>query len=102
MTKRGWWVIGLVALAALPARTLTQEAGYPVEIIKPGKGPFTFPEGFQTPWDKTQILVTAMMSPNLFVLPGSEGLDPGNPDASGGRAMILFGPDGVLMVDTEN
>src|SRR6185503_2403330 len=42
------------------------------------------------------------MSPNLFVLHGSEGLDPAHPDASGGRAMVLFGPDGVLMVDTEN
>ena len=42
------------------------------------------------------------MSPNLFVLHGSEGLDPAHPDASGGRAMALFGPDGVLLVDTEN
>ena len=42
------------------------------------------------------------MSPNLFVLHGSEGLDPAHPDASGGRAMVLFGPDGVLMVDTQN
>jgi glyoxylase-like metal-dependent hydrolase (beta-lactamase superfamily II) len=42
------------------------------------------------------------MSPNLFVLHGSESLDPAHPDASGGRAMALFGPDGVLMVDTEN
>jgi len=42
------------------------------------------------------------MSPNLFVLHGSEGLDPAHPDASGGRAMALFGPDGVLMVDTGN
>jgi glyoxylase-like metal-dependent hydrolase (beta-lactamase superfamily II) len=42
------------------------------------------------------------MSPNLFVLHGSEGLDPAHPDASGGRAMVLFGPDGILMVDTQN
>jgi hypothetical protein len=47
-------------------------------------------------------MVTAKMSPNLFVLHGSEGLDPAHPEASGGRAMVLFGPDGVLMVDTEN
>jgi cyclase len=47
-------------------------------------------------------VVTEKMSPNLFVLHGSEGLDPAHPDASGGRAMALFGPDGVLMVDTEN
>ena len=42
------------------------------------------------------------MSPNLFVLHGSQGLDPAHPDASGGRAMVLFGPDGVLLVDTQN
>src|SRR5262245_61371827 len=42
------------------------------------------------------------MSPNLFVLHWSDALDPAHPDASGGRAMVLFGSDGVLMVDTEN
>jgi glyoxylase-like metal-dependent hydrolase (beta-lactamase superfamily II) len=80
----------------------TQERGYPIEIIAPGKGPYTFPAGYQTPWDKIQIMVTSKMSPNLFVLHGSEALDPAHPDGSGGRAMALFGPDGVLMVDTEN
>jgi len=33
------------------------------------------------------------MSPNLFVLHGTEGLDPAHPDASGGRVMALFGPE---------
>ena len=47
-------------------------------------------------------MVTEKISPNLFVLHGSPGLDPAHPDASGGRAMALFGPDGVLLVDTEN
>src|SRR5258708_24639192 len=79
-----------------------QGSQYPVTLIPPGKGPFSFPEGYQTPWDKIQIMVTAKMSPNLFVLHGSEGLDPAHPDASGGRAMALFGSDVVLMVDTEN
>jgi len=79
-----------------------QRPEYPVTIVPPGKGPYTFPEGYQTPWDKIQIMVTAKMSPNLFVLHGSEGLDPAHPDASGGRAMALFGTDGVLLVDTEN
>jgi len=95
-------LLGLTAIAAIPAGMGAQEAGYPIEVIKPGKGPFTFPQGYQTPWDKIQIMVTSKMSPNLFVLHGSEGLDPAHPDASGGRAMALFGPDGVLMVDTEN
>src|ERR1700745_282564 len=95
-------VVGLAALTVLAATVRTQESGYPVEIIKPGKGPYTFPNGYQTPWEKIQIMVTSKMSPNLFVLHGSEALDPAHPDASGGRAMALFGPDGVLMVDTEN
>ena len=102
MKKRMLLLVGVAALAAMPARVSVQEAGYPVEVIPPGKGPFNFPAGYQTPWDKIQIMVTSKMSPNLFVLHGSEGLDPAHPDASGGRVMVLFGPDGVLMVDTEN
>ena len=101
MKTRTLLLIG-VAIALLSPSVRTQEPGYPVELIPPGKGPFTFPQGYQTPWDKIQIMVTSKMSPNLFVLHGSEGLDPAHPDASGGRLMVLFGPDGVLMVDTEN
>ncbi len=85
-----------------PAGAASQEPGYPITITAPGKGPYTFPQGYQTPWDKIEITVTEKMSPNLFVLHGSQGLDPAHPDASGGRAMALFGPDGVLMVDTQN
>ena len=102
MKTYAWLLVGAVAMAAIPATLRSQAPEYPVTLIPPGKGPFTFPPGYQTPWDKIQILVTAKMSPNLFVLHGSEGLDPAHPDASGGRAMALFGPDGVLMVDTEN
>ena len=102
MNKFGLFLLAVAALAAIPARVAVQEAGFPIEIIAPGKGPFTFADGYQTPWEKIQIMVTSKMSPNLFVLHGSEGLDPAHPDASGGRAMVLFGPDGVLMVDTEN
>src|SRR4051812_36317378 len=91
-----------VGAAILGPGLVAQRPQYPVELIAPGKGPFTFAEGYQIPWDKIEIKVTAKMSPNLFVLHGSEGLDPAHPDASGGRAMALFGPDGVLMVDTEN
>src|SRR5438045_7511388 len=102
MKKHLFLVLGLAAVAAIPTTVRTQEAGYPIEVVKPGKGPFSFPAGYQTPWERIQIVVTSKMSPNLFVLHGSEGLDPAHPDASGGRAMALFGPDGVLMVDTEN
>src|SRR5204863_9667296 len=102
MRKRTWLFLGVAVLAAIPVRMSAQEPGYPIEIVPPGKGPYTFPAGYQTPWEKIQIVVTSKMSPNLFVLHGSEGLDPAHPDASGGRAMALFGPDGVLLVDTEN
>src|ERR1044071_3942112 len=102
MASRTLLTIVVLAIIAPPTGVTTQESAYPVTVVPPGKGPYTFPEGYQTPWDKIQILVTAKMSPNLFVLHGSEGLDPAHPDASGGRAMALFGPDGVLLVDTEN
>ena len=102
MKKRAWLLVGMPAMAVLPALLSAQTAQYPVTVIAPGKGPYTFPAGYTTPWDKIQIRVTEKMSANLFVLHGSEGLDPAHPDASGGRAMALFGPDGVLMVDTQN
>ena len=95
-------LLAAVAMAAIPVLVWAQGAGYPMTVIAPGKGPYTFPPGYQTPWDRIQIAVTEKMSPNLFVLHGSQGLDPAHPDASGGRAMVLFGPDGVLMVDTQN
>ena len=107
MRLRALLLIGVAGVATVSAgvsgrAAQTPAAQYPVTLIPPGKGPYTFPAGYQTPWDRIQIMVTAKMSPNLFVLHGSEGLDPAHPDASGGRAMALFGPDGVLMVDTEN
>ena len=97
-----WLLVGVAAFVAAAATGGAQEAGYPITIIAPGKGPFTFPPGYQTPWEKIEIAVIEKMSPNLFVLHGSQGLDPAHPDASGGRVMVLFGPDGVLMVDTQN
>ena len=96
------WLIGLAMLAIIPVQVSTQGPSYPITLIAPGKGPFTFPPGYQTPWDKIDITVTEKMSANLFVLHGSQGLDPAHPDASGGRALVLFGSDGVLMVDTQN
>src|SRR5262249_32733797 len=79
-----------------------QVAGYPITLIPTGKSSGNFPPGYQIPWDRIEIRVTEKMSPNLFVLHGSPDLDPAHPDASGGRVMVLFGPDGVLLVDTEN
>jgi len=100
--KKHALLLAAIVCAAIPVLVQTQSGSYPITVIPPGKGPFTFPPGYQTPWEKIEIRVTEKMSPNLFVLHGSEGLDPAHPDASGGRAMALFGPDGVLMVDTQN
>src|SRR5229473_4520393 len=102
MKKRGLLLLVVTAMAGISAMMWAQGAEYPITLIPPGNGPYSFPQGYETPWDRIQILVTAKMSPNLFVLHGSEGLDPAHPDASGGRVMALFGPDGVLLVDTEN
>src|SRR6266851_2880771 len=102
MKGRALSLLGVAALAVIPRMVWAQEAGYPIMVIAPGRGPYTFPAGYQTPWDKIEIMVTEKMSPNLFVLHGSQGLDQAHPDASGGRAIALFGSDGVLMVDTQN
>jgi len=102
MKSRALLLLGVALLGAFPTMASAQGTGYPIIVIPTGKGPYTFPQGYQTPWDKVEIKVTEKMSPNLFVLHGSQGLDPAHPDASGGRAMALFGPDGVLLVDTQN
>lgn len=53
-------------------------------------------------WDKIQITVTAKLAPNLYILQGSSGLDTTHPDAAGGRIAVLFGADGILMVDSQD
>jgi cyclase len=98
--KRG--VLLLWTLAAVSAGAWAQEPGYPITVIPPGKGPYQFPQGYQTPWDKIEMLVTEKLAANLYSLHGSAGLDPTHPDGAGGRVAVLFGPDGVLMVDTED
>src|ERR1700752_4708152 len=100
--KRFALPILMAAAALMPVSARAQEPGYPMTLIPIAKGPFNFPPGYQIPWDRIEIRVTEKMSPNLFVLHGSQGLDAAHPDASGGRAMVLFGPGGVLLVDTQN
>lgn len=95
-------LLGAVTISALPVTAGAQAREYPITLIAPGTSDYTYPAGYQTPWDQIEIMVTEQMSPNLFVLHGSQGLDRNHPDASGGRVMVLFGPDGVLMVDTQN
>jgi cyclase len=95
-------VVLLLAVASVSTGAWAQEPGYPITVVLPGKGPYHFPQGYQTPWDKIEMLVTEKLAPNLYSLHGSAGLDPSHPDAAGGRVVVLFGSDGVLMVDTED
>jgi cyclase len=102
MKNRALFLFAVATMTALSTMAWAQGTQYPITIIPPGTGPYIFPAGYETPWDKIEIIVTEKIAPNLFVLHGSQGLDPAHPDASGGRVMVLFGPDGVLLVDTEN
>src|ERR1700690_4642905 len=92
----------LAAMSVVCPGTWAQEPGYPITVVPPGKGPYHFAQGYQTPWDKIEMLVTEKLAPNLYSLHGSAGLDPSHPDAAGGRVVVLFGSAGVLMVDTED
>src|SRR6202158_1038365 len=49
---------------------------------------------------KIEIL-TEKIAPNLYMLSGSAGFDPGHQDAAGGRIGVLAGPDGIFMVDAQ-
>src|SRR6185436_8870934 len=51
-------------------------------------------------YDKIEIK-TEKVAPNLYMLSGSENVDPGHPDGAGGRIGILTGPDGIFMVDAQ-
>jgi cyclase len=51
-------------------------------------------------YGKIEIL-TEKIAPNLYMLAGSAGADPGHQDAAGGRIGVLAGPDGIFMVDAQ-
>jgi glyoxylase-like metal-dependent hydrolase (beta-lactamase superfamily II) len=51
-------------------------------------------------YDKIEIK-TERVAPNLYMLSGSENVDPGHPDGAGGRIGVLAGPDGIFMVDAQ-
>jgi glyoxylase-like metal-dependent hydrolase (beta-lactamase superfamily II) len=53
-------------------------------------------------WDKVVISTEQKIGNNLAILHGNPGVDTSHPDASGGRLMMLYGPDGVLMIDDNN
>src|SRR5580704_9699091 len=57
-------------------------------------------QGPGTDFSKIEI-TTEKIAPNLYMLSGSAGLDPGHQDAAGGRIGVLAGPDGIFMVDAQ-
>src|SRR5436853_3445956 len=79
---------GIVAATLTPALMRAQA---------PTAAPRTFAQ-----WDKIEITVETKYGNNLAILHGSPGLDTTHPDAAGGRVMALYGPDGVLMVDSQD
>ena len=63
---------------------------------------------FFSPWAQGQgidyakiEILTEKIAPNLYLLAGSAGADPGHEDAAGGRIGVLVGPDGIFMVDAQ-
>jgi cyclase len=85
---------GLAAIAVIPA--MVWALGQAPAPQRPGQG-----RSFAQ-WDKIQISVTAKLAPNLYILQGSPDLDTNHPDAAGGRVAVLFGADGILMVDSQD
>ena len=57
-------------------------------------------QGTGIDYAKIEIL-TEKIAPNLYMLAGSAGADPGHQDAAGGRIGVLAGPDGIFMVDAQ-
>src|ERR1035438_10022378 len=60
----------------------------------------TTAQGQGIDYAKIEIL-TEKVGPNLYMLSGSAGADPGHEDAAGGRIGVLAGPDGIFMVDAQ-
>ena len=92
MKIRSWLIRGIAAVTLIPAMALAQANG-PARAA----GPRSFAQ-----WDKIEITVETKYGNNLAILHGSPELDTTHPDAAGGRVMALYGPDGVLMVDSQD
>src|SRR3954468_24159307 len=88
MKIRALLIRGIAVTMLAPALALAQA---------PAAGPRSFAQS-----DKIEITVETKYGNNLAVLHGSPGLDTTHPDAAGGRVMALYGPDGVLMVDSQD
>src|SRR5678815_816227 len=90
MKIRGLLITGIIATMLTPSLAHAQANGSTA-------GARSFAQ-----WDKIEITVETKYGNNLAILHGSPGLDTTHPDAAGGRVMALYGPDGVLMVDSQD
>lgn len=94
MKHLGLLLAGLGAMGAFPSLAAAQTSAPASQGAAQGR---SFAQ-----WDKIQISVTAKLAPNLYILQGSPDLDTTHPDAAGGRIAVLFGSDGILMVDSQD
>jgi glyoxylase-like metal-dependent hydrolase (beta-lactamase superfamily II) len=92
MKIRALLISGITATVLTPGLALAQATGSTATA-----GPRSFAQ-----WDKIEITVETKYGNNLAILHGSPGLDTTHPDAAGGRVMVLYGPDGILMVDSQD
>jgi len=46
-------------------------------------------------------ILTEKIAPNFYALTGSADVDPGHPEAAGGRIGVFVGSDGIFMVDAQ-
>ena len=75
----------------------------PISLVIAGPGRrflSAWAQGQGIDYAKIEIL-TEKIGPNLYMLSGSAGADPGHQDAAGGRIGVLAGPDGIFMVDAQ-
>lgn len=87
-------VAGMIAIAMTMIPAVAWAQAPTEQATRPGR---SFAQ-----WDKIEISVTAKLAPNLYILQGSPNLDTTHPDAAGGRIAVLFGPEGILMVDAQD
>jgi cyclase len=99
--KNSWLIGGLAAVSVLAVGVFAQAPGGR-QGRGQGQGQGQGQGRTFAQWDKIEISVTDKLAPNLYVLQGSPEYDTSHPDAAGGRVAVLFGPDGILMVDSQD
>ena len=92
----------VLLLGGIAAASLVSAAAALSPLWAQGKAPAEPPPRAIAQWNKVTITVEQKIGANLAILHGNPGVDTSHPDASGGRVAVLYGPDGVLMVDDNN